>query len=133
MEILFYILIAFSSLLAGMGIGGGSIFLLLSPFVTNIQYGTLQAYNLIMFIVSGISASIVNLKNKNIDLNILKKIIFFLIIGSLTGAFITKNIDKIFLQKIFLVFMGLLGIYEIISSLKNIISNKIKLNERSWF
>ena len=131
MDILFYILIAFSSLLAGMGIGGGSIFLLVSPFVTKIDYGTLQAYNLIMFIVSGISASIVNLKNKNIDLNILKKIIFLLIIGSLIGAFITKNIDKIFLQKIFLVFMGLLGIYEIISSLKNIISNKIKLDERS--
>ena len=126
MEILFYILIAFSSLLAGMGIGGGSIFLLVSPFATKVDYGTLQAYNLIMFIVSGISASIVNLKNKNIDLNILKKIIFLLIIGSLIGAFITKNIDKIFLQKIFLVFMGLLGIYEIISSLKNIISNKIK-------
>lgn len=131
MIILFYGLIILSSLLSGMGIGGGSIFLLIGPFITNVNYETLQSYNLIMFIVSGVSASIVNLKNKNIDLDVFKKIFFLSIVGSFIGVISANNIDKFFLQKTFTVFMGVLGIYEIISSLKNIFSNKIKLNERS--
>ena len=131
MNVLFYILITFSSLLAGMGIGGGSIFLLVMPLFSELDYNTLQVYNLIMFIVSSISASIFNIKNKNIDLKLVKKTVVFILIGSFIGTLINKSIDKIFLQKIFLVFMIVLGIYEIISSLKNIILNKIKINERS--
>lgn len=131
MNILFYILVIICSIIAGMGIGGGSIFLLLAPMFVDYEYTTFQIYNLIMFISVGISASIYNIKNKNVDTKIIKKIILFVLIGSVVGVFLNKNIDKILIQKIFLVFMAFLGIYEIISSLKNIKNHKLKNDERS--
>lgn len=133
MNNLFYILVIICSIIAGMGIGGGSIFLLLAPMFVDYEYTTFQIYNLIMFISVGISASIYNIKNKNVDTKIIKKIILFVLIGSVVGVFLNKNIDKILIQKIFLVFMAFLGIYEIISSLKNIKNHKLKNDERSWF
>ena len=131
MNNLFYILVIICSIIAGMGIGGGSIFLLLAPMFVDYEYTTFQIYNLIMFISVGISASIYNIKNKNVDTKIIKKIILFVLIGSVVGVFLNKNIDKILIQKIFLVFMAFLGIYEIISSLKNIKNHKLKNDERS--
>lgn len=131
MNILFYILVIICSIIAGMGIGGGSIFLLLAPMFVDYEYTTFQIYNLIMFISVGISASIYNIKNKNVDTKIIKKIILFVLIGSVGGVFLNKNIDKILMQKIFLIFMAFLGIYEIISSLKNFKNHKIKNDERS--
>lgn len=131
MNFLFYVLVIICSTIAGMGIGGGSIFLLICPMFVDYEYTILQIYNLIMFICVGISASIYNIKNKNIDIKMFKKIILFVLIGSVIGVFLNKNTDKIFIQKIFLVFMSFLGIYEIISSLKNIKNHKLKNDERS--
>ena len=131
MGILFYVFVMICSVIAGMGIGGGSIFILLCSIFSICEYQQSQMYNLIMFIAVGLSASFYNIKNKKIDTKILKKIIIFLIIGSVIGTFTNKLVDKDLSYKIFLAFMLLLGIYEIISSLKNIYKGKIKLDERS--
>ena len=128
----FYILILVGSIVAGMGIGGGSIFLLLTSIFNTCDFYEAQIYNLILFIAVGMSSLIYSIKNKEIDLNILKKIIFFVILGSIGGSILGKIVEKDLLQKIFLVFMALMGIYEIISSLKNMISAKNNSSERSW-
>ena len=62
-----------SSLVAGMGIGGGSIFILLSTIFNVFEHKEAQGYNLIMFVIVGIFATISNVKNKNIDKNLIKK------------------------------------------------------------
>ena len=122
---MFLIIIAiFSSIVAGMGIGGGSIFILLSTIFNLISHKEAITYNLLMFITSGIAASINNLKNKNIDKILFKKLIIPICIGSIIGSFISKIIDEKFLKKIFYGFMLVLGAFEIISSLKNIIKTK---------
>ena len=131
MEILFYFFAIICSIIAGMGIGGGSIFLLLCSIFGVCEYTESQIYNLVMFIAVGISTSIFNIKNKNIEIKFFKKIIIFIIIGSILGVFVNKIVDKTISQKIFLGFMLILGIYEIISSLKNMYMGKIKSNERS--
>lgn len=126
MEIFFYICVLVCSFIAGMGIGGGSIFLLISSIFSMCEYRQAQIYNLIMFIAVGISSTIYSIKNKKIDMYIFKKIIFFIIIGSFIGIYVNKIVDIELSQKIFLGFMIVLGFYEIISSLKQMLKGKIR-------
>lgn len=128
--ILLVVIALFSGTIAGMGIGGGSIFILLTTIFSIFEHKEAQSYNLIMFVIVGIFATISNFKNKNIDKNLLKKLIIPVVLGSIIGIILVKRIDEKILKYIFYGFMLLIGFYEIISSLKNI--KKEKLNtERS--
>ena len=128
--ILLVIIALFSGIIAGMGIGGGSIFILLTTIFSIFEHKEAQSYNLIMFVIAGIFATISNFKNKNIDKDLLKKLIIPVVLGSIIGIILVKRIDEKILKYIFYGFMLLIGFYEIISSLKNI--KKEKLNtERS--
>lgn len=118
----------FSGIIAGMGIGGGSIFILLSTIFNVFNQKEAQSYNLIMFIVVGISSTFFNLKNKNIDKKIFKKLIIPVCLGSIIGVNLLKFIDEKKLKIIFYIFMILIGGYEIISSLKNIFTAKTNNN-----
>lgn len=124
MDILFIIIALISGIIAGMGVGGGSIFILLTTIFNILEHKEAQGYNLIMFIVVGIAATITNLKNKNIDKSLFKKLIIPVCLGSLVGIFIAKNIDEKILKNLFYSFMLVIGFYEIISSLKNMIKTK---------
>ena len=124
MDLRLYLIAVFSSIIAGMGIGGGSIFILLSTIFNLISYKEAICYNLIMFVVSGISVSINNLKNNLVDKNLLKNLIIPICFGSIIGSVISKNIDEKILKNLFYCFILTLGFYEIISSLKNIIKTK---------
>ena len=124
MEILFVIITLFSGIIAGMGVGGGSIFILLTTILNILEYKEAKVYNLIMFITVGITATITNLKNKNIDKNLFKKLIIPVCFGSIIGIIIAKNINESILKNLFYGFMLIIGFYEIISSLKNIINTK---------
>lgn len=128
--ILLVVIALFSGIIAGMGIGGGSIFILLTTIFSIFEHKEAQSYNLIMFVIVGIFATISNFKNKNIDKDLLKKLIIPVVLGSIIGIILVKRIDEKILKYIFYGFMLLIGFYEIISSLKNI--KKEKLNtERS--
>lgn len=106
-----------SGLLAGMGIGGGVLFVMLSTIFLGYEQKDAQFINLVMFIAVGISSTISNFKNKKIEKDILIKIIPLIIIGSIMGTFFMKKIENEDLKIYFSVFMGVIGIYEIISSL----------------
>ena len=124
MWIKYITVLAFSAIISGMGIGGGSILILLSTIFNMFSQQEAQGYNLLMFVAVGISATITNLKSKNIDKNYFKKLIIPVCIGSIIGIIIVKFIQVKFLQSSFYVFMILIGTYEIISSLKSIICDK---------
>ena len=113
-----------SSLLAGMGIGGGALFVLLSTNFSDMSQINAQALNLILFLAVGIGATISNIKAKKIDIDILKKIWIFLIIGSLVGTFLLAKLEEQSLKKYFSIFLVIIGIYEIISSVISIIRAK---------
>lgn len=114
----------FSGIIAGMGVGGGSIFILLSTIFDIFEHKEAQAYNLIMFIVVGISATILNFKNKKLNKDMFKKLIVPICIGSICGILLVKVIKEETLRLAFYIFMLFIGSYEIISSLKNIFSAK---------
>lgn len=113
-----------SAVLAGMGIGGGSLFVIFSTLFLNFDQKYAQLLNLIMFIAVGISATISNLKDKKIDFKIVKKCIALLIIGAFIGTKIFYNINSETLKMWFSIFLVCIGIYEIITSLINIKKTK---------
>lgn len=106
-----------SAVLAGMGIGGGALFVILSTLFLGFDQKYAQTINLIMFIAVGISATISNIKDKKVNFKIVKKSLFFLIIGSLIGTWLITKINNQNLKKYFAYFLVAIGIYEIITSL----------------
>ena len=109
-----------SGVLAGMGIGGGALFVILSTMFLGFDQKYAQTINLVMFMAVGISATISNIKDKKIDFEIVKKVIVFLIIGVLIGTWSVTKINSNDLKTYFSYFLVFVGIYEIITSLKRI-------------
>lgn len=133
MNIGFILISIISTIIAGMGIGGGSIFILLTTIFNILEHKEAQGYNLIMFIVVGIVTTIYNIKKKNIDVKNLLKLVIPVSIGSITGIFLLKIIEEKILKNCFYLFMVLLGIYEIFSSLKKMYKTKNNKKWKEWF
>ena len=119
-----YIISCLSSFLSGLGVGGGSLFVLIQIMSKNQNLNQIRAYNLAMFVSIGI---ILAIKNKN-EVNRLKinkfSIILFAAIGSFIGAKIGNKTDEAVTKRIFNIFMLIVGLYEIIVSLKRIKNGK---------
>jgi uncharacterized membrane protein YfcA len=125
MNIVVFIIIAiFSSIISGMGIGGGSIFIILSTMLLGLDHKLAQGYNLIIFILVGITASIFNIKDKKFDKKLFFKLIFLVIIGCIIGIYLASIIKPEQIRIYFYIFVILIGAYEIISSIKNIMKTK---------
>ena len=131
-----FVIIAFvSSVIVSMGIGGGSIFILLSSLFNLFPYKEVKFYNLFMFIITGFIATIFNIKNKKVNLKEIIKIVLPVIFGSMFGIFLLKFIDDNILRNIFYIIIMFFGIYEIISSLikiKNAKDNKKRKEALLW-
>ena len=115
-----YFIAALSSFLSGMGIGGGSVFILLSILFNLLELNEARTYNLLLFISVGIIVSFKNLNQIKSDKKKYLKGIVFIGMGALMGAFISKYVPEKSLKVLFYIFLLLIGIYEIIVSLKNI-------------
>lgn len=107
----------FSGIIAGMGVGGGSIFILLTTIFHVFEHKEAQGYNLIMFVIIGLSATIYNIKQGNLDKKLVLKLVIPVCLGSITGVILVKFLDENMLRYAFYGFMLIIGIYEIISSL----------------
>jgi len=118
-----------SAVLAGMGIGGGALFVILSTMFLDFDQKYAQMINLIMFMAVGISATISNIKDKKVDFKLVKKTLPSLIAGALVGSWLVTKIESENLKTYFSCFLVAVGIYEIITSLKRI--KKAKNNTKN--
>ncbi len=123
LEILFGLI---AGTISGMGMGGGTILILLLSIFMNLNQHVAQATNLIFFIPTSIAAIIINLKQKNIDLKVAKVISLFGIIGAVIGAIIADKMETESLRKFFAIFILIIAIREIYSLYKEY---KIKLKK----
>lgn len=124
MWIILILITVISGILSGMGIGGGAIFIMLSTLFSIFSQKQAQGYNLLMFIVVGIFATIANIKNNNFDKKLFLKIIFPTFIGSMCGMYLAKFVSDNDVRKYFYIFMIIIAIYEIIVSILNIKKSK---------
>ena len=115
-----YLISIISSFLSGLGVGGGSLFVLIQIMAKKQDLNQIRAYNLAMFISLGLVLVIKN-KNEIKKIKINKfSILVFAAIGSIIGAKIGNKINENITKRIFNIFMLIIGFYEIIVSLKRI-------------
>ena len=79
---------------AALGLGGGTILILLLNFFTDIAQYKIQGINLIFFIPTAITAIYLNNKNKIIDFQIAKKCIVTGVFGSVFGSLLARKSCK---------------------------------------
>ena len=109
-EIIFGIL---SGIIAALGMGGGTILIMLLNFFTGSEQHLIQGINLIFFIPTAIVAIIFDIKNKIIDYKISKILIISGIIGAVIGAKISFKIENPDLKKYFGYFLLIIAIIEL--------------------
>ena len=102
-----------SGIISGTGMGGGTILIFLLTFMCGVEQHIAQATNLIFFIPTSIVAIIVNIKNKNINLNLAMWTPIFRILGPILGANIAIKMDLIELKKYFGYFLAIIALNEI--------------------
>lgn len=104
-----------SGAISGMGMGGGTILITILICFLGIDQKVAQAVNLVFFIPTSIVATIVNIKNKEINWKIAVPISILGAIGAFIGAFIATKIEVSNLRKMFAIFLILIAIFEAFS------------------
>ncbi len=104
--------------------GGGTILILLLSNFMNLDQHIAQATNLVFFIPTAISASIIGIKNKNVQWKLAIPIIIAGIVGAILSASVSTHMDVKLLRKLFGVFLLTIASYEIYSWYKMYIKEK---------
>lgn len=113
-----------SGIISGIGMGGGTILIVLLVYALGINQHVAQASNLIFFIPTAIISVIINIKQKLLDLKTGIIVGVSGILGAIIGALISKNINDNLLKKIFGFFLAIIVIHEIYSYIKLYIKQK---------
>lgn len=113
-----------SGFFSGLGIGGGTILILLLNTILGVQQHISQAANLIFFIPTSIVAILTNIKNKKINLKLAFIVSTFGILGAAIGALLATKTKIDCLQKLFGIFLFIIAANEIQVIIKEYIKNK---------
>ncbi len=113
-------------IISGTGMGGGTVLIFILTHILALEYKVAQASNLIYFIPTSIAAIIVNILNKNIDINLAIKVSVFGIIGAIIGSNISIYFNTEVLKKFFGFFLLVIAIREIWIIFKNFMNKKNK-------
>ena len=119
-----------SGMVSGIGMGGGTVLILLLTMFMNTEQHIAQATNLIFFVPTSISAIIMNIKEKNINLNIGIKVAIFGVIGAIVGSLISNKLEVNVLRKYFGFFLAVVGSYQIYLLMKEYILYKKRENKK---
>ena len=104
-----------SGIIAGMGMGGGTLLIPILTLFLKIDQRLAQGINLIVFVPMAIATLIIHCKNKLVDLKIGVPIMVSGIFSSLIGSLMVMKISSYVLRKCFGVFLLLVGVWQIVS------------------
>lgn len=113
-----------SGIVTGLGMGGGSILVLVLVSFWAMSQHTAQAANLIFFIPTAIIAILIHIKNNNVDKKTAKKLFLVTVIGAIFGSYLTSMVDASNLKKYFGLFLLIIGVYEIIATIREYLKEK---------
>ena len=118
MEYLWFVLAGIvSGVVAGMGMGGGTLLIPVLIIFFNIAQQQAQGINLLAFIPCAIVSLIIHIKNKLVNFKIGLPILFTGIIASVFASILAVNTNSKLLQIMFGVFLLVVGVYQAISTL----------------
>ncbi len=115
-----------SGIIGGMGMGGGTLLIPILTIFLDFQQKNAQAINLIAFIPMALVALTIHIKNKLVDFNVGIPIIISGVLFSILGSYLASILSNNLLQKIFAVFLLLVGINQGIQTFFTIKKNKKK-------
>lgn len=100
-------------MVSALGMGGGTILILILSLFFGIEQHVAQATNIIFYTSAATIAIIINLKNKMINWKFVTILIIFGIIGAIIGAQISIRLETATLKRVFGIFLALIVFYEI--------------------
>lgn len=110
--------------ISGLGMGGGTILILVLSNFLGIEQHIAQAANLVFFIPTAIAAIIINIRQKLVDVRLGLIIIVSGSIGAIIGSKIAVNLDANNLKKYFGFFLLLISVNEIYWLMREYILSK---------
>lgn len=113
-----------SGIIGGMGMGGGTLLIPILTIFLAFEQKNAQSINLLAFIPMSIVALIIHIKNKLVDFKVGIPIIITGIVFSVLGSFLASKLSNELLQKIFAVFLLLVGLNQGIQTIIAIIKLK---------
>ncbi len=105
--------------LAGLGVGGGGLFIVYLTIFENMAQYEAQGINLIFFIASALASLIIHLKKRNINI---KETILIAVLGSLgamSGCLITNIAQPELIRRIFGILLIFCGAFSFIGVIRN--------------
>ena len=106
-----------SGVVTGLGMGGGSILILLLTMYFNVEQHVAQTMNLFFFIPTSITAIYVYFKNKNVETVVGKKLLWTMILGASGGAMLAQQVNTIRLKKYFGCFILVIACIDVVCSI----------------
>ena len=107
-----YIIGLIAGIVGGLGMGGGTILILLLTMFLNIGQNIAQGSNVIFFIPTAIAAIIIFIKNKKIKFKLAIPLCIWGLIGTFIGATIAIRLEVSNLRKCFGIFLIIIAIYQ---------------------
>lgn len=115
--------------ISGLGMGGGTVLILVLANFIGLEQHIAQATNLVFFIPTAITAIIVNIKQKLINFKLAIIVIVSGIVGAMVGSELAMNIDALSLKKYFGMFLLLISVNEIYWIIREYIFSKKRNNK----
>ena len=101
------------SILAGLGVGSGGIFLVILPLVTEVGSEEARLCTLLFFIAASLASSVIHFRRKRLRIPFLLSILLFGIpgayLGHLLGDILPDGLSRMLLG-IFLIFSGIFSL-----------------------
>ena len=117
-----------SGIVGGLGMGGGTVLILLLSMFANIEQHIAQGTNVIFFVPTAIAAIFVFIKNKNIKFKVGIPVCLWGLLGAFIGASISSNMEVGILRKCFGIFLIIIAIYQTYSLYKRYRNEKSRNN-----
>ncbi|MBR2388602.1 MAG: sulfite exporter TauE/SafE family protein [Clostridia bacterium] len=109
MKIISIIVAFIISVLSGLGVGGGGLFVIYLALFTNTPQLTVQGINLAFFLFSASASLVIHLQKRRIFFLAVCIMSLFGIAGAIAGSFLSSKIDESLLRKAFGVMLVLSG------------------------
>lgn len=105
-----------AGIIGGLGMGGGTVLILLLTVFLNVEQNIAQGSNIIFFIPTAIASIFIFIKNKYINFKVAIPICLWGLVGAFIGARISTKLQINVLRKCFGVFLIIIAIYQSYSS-----------------
>ena len=113
-----------SGVVAGMGMGGGTLLIPILNIFFNIAQATAQGINLFAFLPCAIVSLIIHIRNKLVDFKVGLLIIASGVVSSILGSILAVNTTNKTLKTLFGGFLLLIGVYQGTVAIVNIVKSK---------